>query len=199
MKTTLTVLAALGVLGGVALAQGVPSPMSGKPEMTSMPPDVTPPRTATTDILGAGGKKLGTATLTEGPSGVLIRVALSAGALKPGWHGMHIHEKADCSAATFTSAGAHVGHGLDGKMHGLLNPRGAEMGDLPSLFAPASGAISTEVFSPFVTLGATAVGARAALFDADGSALVIHALPDDQTTQPIGGAGDRVACAALKG
>jgi Cu-Zn family superoxide dismutase len=36
------------------------------------------------------------------------------------------------------------------------------------------------------------------LKDADGSALVIHAAADDQTTQPIGGAGERVACAVIK-
>jgi len=35
------------------------------------------------------------------------------------------------------------------------------------------------------------------LWDADGSAIIIHANPDDHSTQPIGGAGDRVACAAL--
>jgi Cu-Zn family superoxide dismutase len=38
---------------------------------------------------------------------------------------------------------------------------------------------------------------RLPLLDADGSALMIHAGPDDQVTQPIGGAGARVACAAL--
>jgi Cu-Zn family superoxide dismutase len=41
-------------------------------------------------------------------------------------------------------------------------------------------------------------GGRPALSDADGSALVFHANADDQTTQPIGGAGDRVACAVVK-
>jgi len=30
--------------------------------------------------------------------------------------------------------------------------------------------------------------------DKDGSALVIHANPDDYKTQPIGGAGARIVC-----
>jgi Cu-Zn family superoxide dismutase len=34
--------------------------------------------------------------------------------------------------------------------------------------------------------------------DADGAALVIHANPDDYRSQPIGGAGDRVACAVIR-
>ena len=41
-------------------------------------------------------------------------------------------------------------------------------------------------------------GGRTALLDADGSAIVIHASPDDQATQPIGGSGARVACGVLK-
>jgi Cu-Zn family superoxide dismutase len=149
------------------------------------------------DVLGAANKKLGTATLTEGKQGVLIRLTLTAGTLTPGWHGLHIHEKGDCSAAGFTSAGAHVGHSAS-VMHGLLNPRGPEPGDLPSLYAPAAGPISAEVFSPWSTLAATADGQRQPLLDADGSALVIHANVDDQQSQPIGGAGDRVGCAVIK-
>ena len=42
-------------------------------------------------------------------------------------------------------------------------------------------------------------GVRAALVDKDGSALVIHANPDDYKTQPIGGAGARIACGAISG
>ena len=38
----------------------------------------------------------------------------------------------------------------------------------------------------------------APLRDTDGSALVIHANVDDQQSQPIGGAGDRVGCAVIK-
>jgi Cu-Zn family superoxide dismutase len=51
------------------------------------------------------------------------------------------------------------------------------------------------VFTPFVSLAAGSD--KPGLLDADGSALVIHAKADDYASQPIGGAGDRVACAVI--
>ena len=36
------------------------------------------------------------------------------------------------------------------------------------------------------------------LKDSDGSAFVIHANEDDHSTQPIGGAGARIACSVIK-
>lgn len=107
----------------------------------------------------------------------------------PGWHGLHFHEKADCSKSDFTSAGGHT-HGGGDRVHGLLNPKANETGDLPNLFVGADGVGTTEVFSSLTTLEA--------LRDTDGSAVLIHAGADDHNSQPIGGAGARVACAAVK-
>ncbi|HBX92207.1 MAG TPA: superoxide dismutase, partial [Hyphomonas sp.] len=36
------------------------------------------------------------------------------------------------------------------------------------------------------------------LLDEDGSALIIHEAEDDHMTQPIGGAGARVACGVIQ-
>jgi Cu-Zn family superoxide dismutase len=115
--------------------------------------------------------------------------------LTPGWHAAHFHEKGDCSAAGFTSAGGHI-HGAATVVHGLLNPAANDSGDLPNVFAGADGTATVEAFSPFVSL--SGAGGRPALLDADGSAVVIHANPDDYKTQPIGGAGARVACGVVK-
>ncbi|MGE3303224.1 MAG: superoxide dismutase family protein [Hyphomonadaceae bacterium] len=153
-------------------------------------------------IHGLDGKPIGKAALSDAPSGVLIRLSLEPGALAPGWHGLHLHEKAVCSdvsAGGYKLSGGHVGHGMGGKAHGLLNPAGPEPGDLPNIYIPekAAGVVMAEFFTPFASLSATPVAGRAALLDADGSALIIHAKADDHMSQPIGGAGDRIACAAI--
>jgi len=139
------------------------------------------------ELKNSTGQTVGTVVLDAAPKGVLIRV--EAKGLSPGWHGLHLHAKGDCSASDFTSAGPHV-HGPAKAVHGLLNPDANEPGDLPNIHADAGGAAAAEIFTSLTTL--------AALRDADGSALVIHASPDDHTTQPIGGAGARVACAVIK-
>ena len=133
------------------------------------------------DAAGAG---VGRADLFEGAQGVLLRIRMTG--LTPGWHGLHLHAKGECTAP-FTSAGPHVNHG--GGTHGLLNPAGPESGDLPNLYVHADGTGAAELFTPLTRLGN--------LLDADGSAIVVHALPDDQRTPPIGGSGDRVACGVI--
>lgn len=153
--------------------------------------------TRTAWIVDRQGAAIGQAHFTEAPTGVLIRLEFSPGALEPGWHGLHLHARGDCSdfAAGFLASGGHLGM-REGVAHGLLNPEGPEAGDLPNLLA-GPGPFGTEVFSPYVTLHSAPVSGRTPLMDGDGTALVIHAGPDDHMTQPIGGAGARVACAAL--
>lgn len=141
----------------------------------------------TADLKNGAGETVGKVTLTAAPKGVLMRV--EAKGLTPGWHGLHFHEKADCSKSDFTSAGGHT-HGGGERQHGLLNPKANETGDLPNLHVGADGSGAAEVFSTLTTLDA--------LKDADGSAVLIHAAADDHLSQPIGGAGARVACAAVK-
>jgi Cu-Zn family superoxide dismutase len=140
------------------------------------------PKSAKAELKNAAGGSLGQVTVTEAPNGVLLRI--EAKGLPPGWHGLHFHDKGDCSKADFTSAGAHV-HAKPVVVHGLLNPEATEAGDLPNLFVAADGTATVELFSNY------------ALADVDGSALVVHASPDDYVTQPIGGAGARIACAVI--
>lgn len=146
------------------------------------------------ELKNSAGAVVGSATLTAAPKGVLMRVELKG--VAPGWHGLHFHEKGDCSKADFTSAGGHV-HGGPTMVHGLLNPAANEAGDLPNIFVAADGGANAEIFSTFVALGG--IDGRQDLADKDGSALVLHANPDDHQTQPIGGAGARIACGVIAG
>ena len=50
--------------------------------------------------------------------------------------------------------------------------------------------LAFEAFVPVLTL--------AEVFDADGTALIVHAAPDDYSTQPCGDAGDRIACGVIE-
>jgi Cu-Zn family superoxide dismutase len=155
-------------------------------------PALAAPASVTIDLKGAAGADMGRATITEGARGVVLRV--EAKGLTPGWHGLHFHEKGDCSSADFKSAGSHV-HDTKDVVHGFLAAGHNDAGDLPNLHAGADGTAMVEMFTPFVALAAG--GDKPALLDADGSALVIHAKADDYASQPIGGAGDRVACAVI--
>jgi Cu-Zn family superoxide dismutase len=150
-------------------------------------PALSAPQSITTDLKNSSGQTVGAVTVTEAPKGVLLHV--EAKGLSPGWHAMHFHEKGDCSKADFTTAGGHT-HGAGDRVHGLLNPNGHETGDLPNIHAGADGSAATEAYTSLITM--------TALRDTDGSAVVIHASPDDYMAQPIGGSGARVACAVIK-
>lgn len=152
----------------------------------------THPASRAAEIKNPSGHIMGSLTVTEAPHGVLLRIQVKG--LKPGWHGVHFHEKADCSDAKFKNAGGHI-HSKT-PVHGLLNPNANDSGDLPNIYANANGSATVELYSTLVSLNGG--GDRPALLDSDGSALVIHAQPDDYKSQPIGGAGDRVACAEIR-
>lgn len=144
-------------------------------------------------IIGADGARIGAATARGTPElGVMLEIAISPGGLEPGWHGLHLHQVGDCSdVGAFTNSGGHVGL-IEGG-HGLLNEAGPEAGDLPNIWAGADGAAGGEFITDRLAVAAHAP----ALLDGDGTALIIHEGRDDQISQPIGGAGARVACAAF--
>ena len=165
--------------------------------VTSIGSSGAPDRAAVGDfgeatLMNTSGATVGRAILTQGATGLLIRI--EADGLTPGWHGAHIHATGQC-AAPFTSAGAHINHGDPKAPHGLLNAGGPDDGDLPNVFADAQGRVRAEVFTTRARIAPDGPGQW--LWDADGSALVIHANMDDQTSQPIGGAGDRVICGVM--
>ena len=152
-------------------------------------------------LIGTDGGELGGVVFTNGPRGVLMRVDMSG--LSEGWHAIHLHQIADCSdaAAGFKASGGHINP--DANKHGLLNPEGAERADIPNIYAGPDGRATAEIYRDGVALYASESAAAAngpyPLMDDDGFAVVVHENPDNHMTQPIGGAGARVACAAIKG
>jgi len=144
---------------------------------------------ATAELMNASGQKMGTVTLVERGGSLELQVEVSG--LTPGTHGIHFHEVGRCETPGFTTAGGHFNP--RGKGHGLESPNGAHAGDLPNLEVDASGNATYVVMTDRVTLDEGGLS----VFDADGTALVIHAGADDQMTDPAGNSGERVACGVL--
>lgn len=143
-------------------------------------------------LMGAKGDRIGTIAVRSGDNATVVRLTVNAGGLTPGWHGVHFHQVGDCSdPGRYELSKGHVNH--ENAKHGLLNPDGPDEGDLPNVFANADGSVNAEISSEAIIL----TGPQG-LRDQDGSALIIHAAEDDHTSQPIGNAGARVACAVIK-
>ena len=139
------------------------------------------------------GDSIGMANLWQGPHGVLIYVELSG--ISPGKHAIHIHSVGTCEP-DFKASKGHIN--IANAMHGLLNPEGPDNGDLPNIFANSDGSVQAEIYTTVVHLS-RAMDGQANLMDEDGSALVVHAMGDDHVSQPIGGAGGRIACGVIHG
>lgn len=148
-------------------------------------PSDAPSSALSTPLLGSSGQPIGTVRMWETPGAVSFRV--EGNGLSVGRHGIHVHAVGRCDAPAFTTAGSHWNPAS--RKHGLSNPQGPHGGDLPNVPVAANGTLRETV----VLTGAT----LAALRDADGSALVLHAGEDDNVTDPSGNSGDRVACAVL--
>jgi len=135
------------------------------------------------------GQTLGEIGLRETAAGVLLRIKLKG--LPPGPHGIHVHEAGMCEG-DFTSAGP-IFNPLGAK-HGFHNDEGPMAGDLPNLYVAADGTAQVELLNQFLTVSKDGDDA---LIDADGAAIVIHALADDYLSEPDGGAGKAIACGVI--
>ncbi len=145
-------------------------------------------KVASTTLRQANGTPAGTAIITA--AGDRLTLSIAGIGLPAGLHGAHLHMVGSCEGPAFTSAGGHLNPAAH--QHGTLNPAGSHIGDLPNLTINAKG---TGTLS--VELSGTRTELEAALFDADGSALVIHAAADDYKTDPTGNSGARIACGVL--
>lgn len=133
---------------------------------------------------------IGTATLIQRTEGVKIELKMHH--LPPGKHAVHIHEKGDCVAPTFETAGEHLA--LKKQHHGTQAAHGPHLGDLPNIEVDANGNLITEIMSERITLKK---GPRSVL-KKGGTSLVIHENADDHKSQPSGNSGARIACGVIK-
>lgn len=145
-------------------------------------------------ISDTAGVKRGTAELWQDVDKI-VHVNVQLAGMPPGAHAIHFHATGKCDGSgtsPFASAGGHFNP--LGRQHGLDNPAGPHAGDAPNFTVAADGTAHVSFTTDRVSLteGSTS------LFDADGTALVIHASADDQISQPAGNAGARIACGVVK-
>ena len=113
--------------------------------------------------------------------------------MPPGGHGIHLHETGKCEAPSFESAGPHFNP--TNKKHGVENPLGPHLGDLPNIVADETGEVQLNFITADFTLKK---GEATSIFDQDGTAVVIHEKEDDYKTDPAGNSGARIACGVIK-
>lgn len=109
----------------------------------------------------------------------------------PGTHAVHLHETGDCSAPDATSAGDHWNP--TGEPHGEWGGTGGfHLGDIGNIEAAEAGSVSFNFSTDRWTIGGGGQN------DITGKAVVVHAQPDDFTSQPAGAAGERIACGVIE-
>jgi Cu-Zn family superoxide dismutase len=160
----------------------------------------------TSRLVDPDGREVGVATLTEVEDGTQVDVQVTG--LPPGFHGFHLHAVGVCEpdspspadpsmTGDFLSAGGHIGAGE--------TDHGEHAGDLPLLYVTEAGTGTLTAVTDALTLDQ--------LTDGDGSAVMVHADPDnyanvperyapggpDQMTRNTGDAGGRIACGPVEG
>lgn len=159
----------------------------GRSRVAPPPPTPLP---AVAELRDALNRVVGTVRAEEDPLGV--RLTISVRGLGEGPHGIHLHAVGTCTPPDFASAGPHF-NPLAAR-HGLAVSEGPHAGDLPNFVVGPDGSGTAVFVNPRVTLGP---GIHS-LFDADGTAFVIHATTDDQRTDPAGASGGRMACGVFR-
>jgi Cu-Zn family superoxide dismutase len=148
-----------------------------------------PPAQATATIEPRSGSTVtGTATFTEMAGGG-VKVVVHIEKAPPGIHGLHIHEKGDCSDPEAKSAGGHFNPTT--MPHAGPMDKEHHAGDLGNIEIKADGTGTLEITSSMLTVkpGPNSVAGKAVIF---------HEKADDLKTQPTGNAGGRLGCGVIQ-
>jgi Cu-Zn family superoxide dismutase len=135
----------------------------------------------------SGSTVTGWVTFTEQAGGTKVVVHVEKA--PPGTHGLHIHEKGDCSDPEAKSAGGHFNPtGMD---HAGPMDEKHHAGDLGNIEVKTDGTGHLEITSQMLTVkeGPNSVVGRSVVF---------HEKADDFKTQPTGNAGGRLGCGVIK-
>jgi len=194
MTRSFIILTAATAFAGAAAVSGVHA-QDAAAKQPAKPASGTAVVRAHADIKGEG--ITGRATFVERQQGAatVVEISLNVTGLKPGQHGVHLHAVGKCTP-DFTAAGGHFDPGPAGNTDPDAN-HPYHMGDIPQLQADASGSAKMTAVTTRVTLS----DGLLSLFDSDGSAIIIHANPDQMITgEPKSGVsgGPRVACGVIE-
>jgi len=153
-------------------------------------------RLARASLVNAAGESVGSVRFERRGKGQALRVTVVVHKLSPGYHGFHVHTTGKCEGPSFMTAGPHLTPAM------MSHPNHA--GDMPPLLVTSGGKAEARFTTDRFTI--------AQLRDADGSAAMIHALPDnaanipkdrydpdpDAMTLATGDSGPRVACGVVR-
>jgi Cu-Zn family superoxide dismutase len=152
------------------------------------PPDAAPASAKAAIESKSGSKVTGKAVFTELPAGG-VKAEIWIENATPGTHGLHLHEKGDCSAPDATSAGGHFN--AAGNPHAGPSETARHNGDLGNIEVGADGMGHLEITSDLLTVKP---GPNSVV----GKAVVFHEKADDLKTQPTGNAGGRFGCGVVQ-
>jgi len=178
---------ALAALAGAVFLAASPRPAAAQPGAQSPTPTGNAKKASATIEARSESKITGTATFEEARDAVHVMVEIAGAA--PGDHGVHIHEKGDCSAPDASSAGPHFNPA--GKTHGGPHTAMHHAGDLGNITIGPDGKGMLHLMSKDFTLKPGPRSIR-------GRSIVIHEKPDDLKSQPAGNSGPRVGCGVIR-
>jgi Cu-Zn family superoxide dismutase len=171
---------ALGVAALIALAGCGPASEKESANPTSV---------ASAALANAAGNAVGLASLIKEGSTLSLKLTLSG--MPAGEKALHFHTTGACDAPDFMSAGGHL-NPTDAS-HGRLSETGPHLGDLPNIEIAQDGLADITI-----AIHGNAAAGTGHILDEDGTAIMIHAGPDDYKTDPAGAAGPRIACGVFE-